>query len=71
MIGTTDPSSPAASPVSVRYPGSSAGSGAGCSSSWATSCSTPGGVESGGLFSVTSAISLGKHSLDRAQERWG
>src|ERR1035438_6258371 len=71
MIGATEPSSPAASPVSVRYPGSSAGwevSG----SSWRdrADSSWGGGVDPAGSLSVMVAISLGEHIHGQAQTRW-
>src|ERR1039457_1160593 len=66
MTGATEPSSPAASPVSVRYPGSPAGwevSG----SSWRDRVgASSGGVDPAGSFSVMVAISLGEH---RSEER--
>src|ERR1022692_4600244 len=69
MIGATEPSSPAASPVSVRYPGSPAGwevSG----SSWRDRVgASSGGVDPAGSFSVMVAISLGEHIHGPAQTR--
>src|ERR1700733_2569325 len=69
MIGTTEPSSPTASPVSVRYPGSSADWEVSGSSARGTAGSCSGGVDPAGSFSVIVAISLAEYIHGPAQQR--
>src|ERR1022692_734457 len=70
MIGATEPSSPAAWPVSVRYPGSSAGWEVPGSCQGGGAGSSSGGVDLVGSVSVMLAISLGEHIRGPARKRW-
>src|SRR3984885_3588057 len=69
MIGTTEPSSPPASPVSVRYPGSSADWEVSGSPARGRAGSSPGGVDPVGSFSVMVAISLAEYIHGPAHKR--
>jgi hypothetical protein len=68
MIGATEPSSAAASPVTVRYRGSSAGREASGSCWRDRAGSSPGGVDPAGSLSVMVAISLSEHTDGPAQK---
>src|ERR1022692_39018 len=70
MIGATEPSSPTAWPVSVRYPGSSAGWEVPGSCQGGGAGSSSGSVDLVGSVSVMLAISLGEHIHGPARKRW-
>src|SRR5690349_21932305 len=70
MIGATEPSSPTAWPVSMRYTGSSAGWKVSGSCRGDGAGSAAGGVDLVGSLSVMLAISSGEHIHGPARKRW-
>src|SRR5207302_10719932 len=70
MIGATEPSSPTAWPVSMRYPGSSAGWKVSGSCRGDGAGSAAGGVDPVGSVSVMLAISSVEHIHGPARKRW-